>query len=342
MKKKLISITKYSFLIGALIFLVYIFLPREYDVLPYKQLPNTNYWSLSTGSNIGYVLINGKGSKKPYPIIYLHGGPGGAITESTISVLAPFSDEGYDIYAYDQIGSGSSDRLDDIKQYTAERHKSDLEEIVNALGVEKVILLGQSWGSVLATIYIVDNPNKVDKVIMTSPGPVFPINNKVAKLKAPDSLNMKAPAFSNQDANKKAYTFRDKCIRKYAYVFGEKLAPDEQVDDFFTHLNSSLKMSTVFDTSLVDESEGGGGYYAHIMTFQSLFKIDDPRGGMKDMRMPILIMKGQYDNQMWGYTNEYVELLQNATLRVVPNAGHSIYVEQPEIYYREIIGFLME
>jgi pimeloyl-ACP methyl ester carboxylesterase len=51
-----------------------------------------------------------------------------------------------DVYLYDQIGSGWSDRLDDIRQYTALRHKKDLEAIVQAIGAEKVILIGQSWG----------------------------------------------------------------------------------------------------------------------------------------------------------------------------------------------------
>ena len=340
MSPKLFSVFKYSILFGALIFLLYLFYPRKYDVLPYHKIPDTHFWDLSTGSKIGYFFINAKGPEKRFPIIYLHGGPGGAITERTLKMLKPFSEEGYEIYAYDQIGSGSSERLKNIDDYSAERHKSDLKEIINKIGAEKVILLGQSWGSVLATIYTVDSPSKVDKIIMTGPGPIFPTNRSLANIKAPDSLNIKEPFFSNRDGNKAVYTFRDKIIKWWAYALGFKLVSDKEADDFFTHLNSALNRSALYDTSLAFESYGGGGYYAHLMTLKSLTDIEDPRKKLASLDVPILILKGQYDNQKWGFTNEYLSLCKNASLKIVPQAGHFIYIEQPEIYYKEIKDFL--
>jgi proline iminopeptidase len=340
MKKKIISIIKISFLLGSIIFLIYIFYPRKYNVMPYKKMGDTNFWTLSTGSHIGYIHIAAKGRRKSYPIIYLHGGPGGAITEKIISMLRPFSDEGYDIYAYDQAGSGSSERFDDIEEYTAERHTSDLLQIVKKIDAEKVILMGQSWGSVLATLFTLNNPNKVDQIIMTSPGPIFPINKGLSELKAPDSLNLKESLISNQVGNEEVYTFRDKCIMWYAHSIGYKLIPDKEADNFFTLLNSSLKRSTVRDTSLAEESSSGGGYYAHLMTLKSLFHIKDSREEMKKSKVNILIMKGQYDNQKWGFTNEYLELFQNAKIKIIPKAGHDIHLEQAQLYYKEINEFL--
>ena len=51
-------------------------------------------------------------------------------------------------------------------------------------------------------------------------------------------------------------------------------------------------------------------------------------------------MKGQCDNQPWGFTNEYLELFKNHQLKIIPNAGHSISVEQPELYLKTIRVFL--
>jgi proline iminopeptidase len=342
MIKRLLSIFIYLFLLAGIFLLLYIFYPRKYDVLPYHKVSDMKYWDLSTGSKIGYVHIDAVGPKKDYPIIYLHGGPGGVISEKIIHMLTPFSKQGFDVYAYDQIGSGSSARLEDIEQYTANRHKSDLEEIVRRIGIDRVILLGQSWGSVLATIYVVDNSDLVDKIIMTGPGPIFPMNSNRDKLKAPDSLNIKAPIYSNQDGNKEVYTLRDRCIRWFASVHGKKLTSDQQADDFFTHLNSSLNRSVLYDTSLMKPSSGGGGYYAHIRTMKSLSTIQSTREKMKNINTPILILKGQYDNQKWGYTQEYIELFKNATLKVIPKAGHFIDVEQSDLYYKEISEFLRQ
>lgn len=341
LNKKAVSFSKYSFLLAGIIFVLYLFYPRSYDVRAYSELGNTAFWDLPTGSKIGYVHIEGKGQRMSAPIIYLHGGPGGAISEHIITSLSPFSEEGYDVYAYDQIGGGSSERLDDIEDYSLDRHQRDLEEIVKEIGAKKVIIIGQSWGSVLATFYAVDNPDRVEKIIMTGPGPIFPINWKLAEVKAPDSLNLKAPIFSNQDANE-VYTFRDRCIRWMAKAMGQKLVVDAEVDDFFTLLNTSLNRSTVCDTSLINESPGGGGYYAHIMTYKSLNDAKDPREKMRKLQIPVLIMKGQCDNQEWGFAKEYLELFPNASLTIIPNAGHKIEVEQPKSYYREIKTFLRD
>jgi hypothetical protein len=48
--------------------------PRNYDVPQLQERKSTQYWTLSDESKIGYTLIPAKGEKKPYPIIYLHGG----------------------------------------------------------------------------------------------------------------------------------------------------------------------------------------------------------------------------------------------------------------------------
>ena len=334
------SAFKYIFLPGLTLFLAYILIPRSYPVRSFETLPDTKYWDLPTGSRIGYSVIEAKGPKKTSPIIYLHGGPGGAIGESTLSMLHPFSDIGYDVIAYDQIGSGSSERLGDIEEYTVDRHRADLEAIISKTGAEKVILLGQSWGSILATFFAVSSPESVEKIIMTGPGPVFPLNEALATLKAPDSLNLKSPSFSNAQGNKEVYTFRDKCIRWFAYRTGKKLASDEEVDDFFTHLNNQLNRSALYDVSKLKESTGGGGYYSHIMTYRSLHNMVDTREKMKDLRVPVLLLRGQYDNQGWGYVQEYLQLLPMVHMEIIPKAGHFIHEEQADLYYERIFTFL--
>ncbi len=53
-------------------------------------------------------------------------------------------------------------------------------------------------------------------------------------------------------------------------------------------------------------------------------------------------MKGQCDNQKWGYTQEYLKLYPNSELVVIPNAGHAIYIEQPIQYIKTIKKFLKQ
>jgi len=76
------------------------------------------------------------------------------------------------------------------------------------------------------------------------------------------------------------------------------------------------------------------------MTLHSFKDIKDPRPKLKGSSIPVLIMKGQCDNQAWGFATEYLEIFPNYQLKIIPAAGHSISVEQPELYLKIIRGFL--
>jgi len=340
MRKKLFKFLTYILLLFSAILLLEVFIPRTYNVPHIQKREGTQYWDLPTGSRIGYTLISAKGIIKPNPIIFLQGGPGGFISDRNIKILAPLAEDGYNVYLYDQVGSGHSERLANINEYTAERHQRDLEEIIKKIGAEKVILIGQSWGAALAALYIADNPGKVEKVIFTGAGAIQPMREELVNIKAPLILNLKKPPYSNREANEKSGNIRIRAITFWAKTFGRKLAPDKEADDFQTFLNGELNKATVCDTSKALKTEGGGGFYVQIMTVKSFSEIKDPRPRLKNCKVPVLIIKGQCDNQPWGFVNEYLELFPNHQLTIIPGAGHSVSVEQPGLYLETIRAFL--
>lgn len=342
MERTVSKFIKYTFLLCIILFLFLIFFPRSYKVPAIQKRESTQYWNLPTGSKIGYTLVAAKNKKKPYPIIYLHGGPGGHVTNRDIKVLSSLSNDGYDIYLYDQVGSGQSGRLKNINDYTVERHLKDIEEIKRVIGAEKIILIGQSWGAILALLFIADNPDKVDKIIFSSPGPIYPFQNKLNDTNIPDSIHLKNPFFTNAQGNKKANSIRTKALAICATSFGIKLASDTEADEFETYLNYEVDKSTVCDTSKILEAAAGGGFYARVMTFKSLTEIQNPRPKIFNSIIPILVIKGECDNQKWGFTNEYLTLFKNHHLRIIPSAGHYILIEQPALYIKYVRQFLNE
>ncbi|MCB2219281.1 MAG: alpha/beta hydrolase [Bacteroidetes bacterium] len=307
----------------------------------FEERFRTRYWELSTGSRIGYFKIESSLGNTKSPIIFLHGGPGGMIKDENIEALRPLTELGHDLYFYDQIGSGHSARLNDISEYTVERHNADLHEIIEKISSEKVIIIGHSWGCLLAINYIQEHPESVEMLILGSPGPILPINNKLKYEIPPDSLNLIAPEWTNEEGNKKAYNLRTKLILKWAYMFNKKLASDKEVDDFFTYLNEELSKSTFCKINqVVKKHRGGGGYYAHIMTVKSFNDVKDKRDRLRNIDIPVLILRGQCDNQRWGYTQEYLDLLQNSNLVVINNTGHDIVNGNKDRYYELINDFI--
>jgi proline iminopeptidase len=270
----------------------------------------------------------------------LQGGPGGPVFDANIEVLSAFADLGYDVYLYDLVGCGHSERLHNIDEYTVERHQKDLEAIITTIGADKNILIAQSWGAILATNYTADNADKIERIIFTGAAPIFPMRHKLENVKAPDSLHLKYPTTTNKAGKAKAYNLRAKFVEFVALHFGYKLASDAEMDDFATYLNFEMNKSTVVDTTLV-ELKSGYGYYVNIKTAQNFEMIIDKRKILANLKTPILMLRGQFDSIKWGYTTEYLNIFKNHKLVVISNAGHAITSEQPELYIKAISDFLL-
>lgn len=338
-----IRIIRFLAILITIVILAIILIPNSYDVPGQELRTGTQYWNLPTGSRIAYTYIKANGPIQPYPIIFLQGGPGGPIYDHNILSLSSLAEAGFDIYLYDQVGCGYSERLANIKEYTVNRQRQDLEAIVSVIGAEKVILIGQSWGSMLATEYIAFNPAKVDKVIFTGPGYILPMNQSLREIQAPDSLNLRSPQFTNREGRRIIYNFRANTVEFCAKVFNIKLATDKEMDAFETLLDHEMSKSTVCDTSVIGSMvHNRSGYYSMVKTVQSFNNTVDIRTKLKNCKIPALIMKGQCDGIKWGYVTEFLDLFNNHKLIIVPSAGHSITREQPELYIKYISEFLLD
>lgn len=338
-KLKLISIL---ISIAIIVISCLLFIPRTYDVEIFRIRKGTQFWNLKTGSKIGYFKLETNQELIRTPILYLHGGPGGKITDQIIGTLRPFVSEGHDVYFYDQIGSGHSDRLAEIEDYTVDRHRRDLQEIIAKISSDKIILIGHSWGAVLAINYLTYEPDRVEKLVLSGPGPILPINTEVINAIPPEHLPLTQPEFTNRQGNRNANNWRSKFMSKWAHIFKTKLASDQEADDFFTHLNQELSKSTDCVLNENRVVEGGGGYYSHIKTLSSIQDVENKRDKLGTIKTPILILRGQCDNQKWGFTKEYLDLFINSTLEIIEDAGHNIINSAEKEYVELIKKFLKD
>ncbi len=110
-------------------------------------------------------------------IICLHGGPGANF--HYLLNCKSLADKGYRVIFYDQRGSGLSQRfpkewyLDHGADAIDKAFYGDLNGIINHYKInsnQKVVLLGHSWGAMLATSYAGKYPNKINGLILAEPG----------------------------------------------------------------------------------------------------------------------------------------------------------------------------
>lgn len=113
-----------------------------------------------------FIQIRGKKDAKVV-VLVLHGGPGGAIPYVSYYYQKPLEKD-FIVVNWDQRGCGRTyyeNKKTDSKSVTFEQLIKDLDKLVNYIideyKVEKIVILGHSWGSILGSTYIKKYPEKV-------------------------------------------------------------------------------------------------------------------------------------------------------------------------------------
>ena len=320
---------------------VYCSVPRTYDVPAFVTRAGTNYWELTTGSHIGYLHLEHTSQLKKSPIVYVHGGPGGMVRDVQIEALKPLTAQGHDLYFYDQIGSGHSARLANPTDYSVVRHSADLHAVLQQIDAPKIILIGHSWGAVLVANYLQNYPtDRIEKVLFEVPGPILPVDpSRRNPAKNLPFVPIK-PELTNYDANERMKSWRVRWVRAGAIFLGTKLGSDTEMDQYMALWDRELNRSTTCTAKKNVPVQPGSGYFAHIMTVQRFNEVADRREAFAQLRIPVLVLMAECDNQPSGYAAEYLDLIPSAELAVLGKSGHDMATDQPKLYLEIVSNFL--
>ena len=131
----------------------------------------------------------------PETLVIVHGGPGNSL-ESIRADLEPLA-KGRRVIYYDQRGQGLSQLISDGKKLRYEDHVADLEALRKHFKLERMTLLGNSWGGLLASLYAVAYPNRIERMVLHDPAPptkqlevemAAELGRRLAKLYKPEQL----------------------------------------------------------------------------------------------------------------------------------------------------------
>jgi proline iminopeptidase len=115
----------------------------------YHNLPTTEgYFQGAGGVRLFYRVAGGNGD----PIVFLHGGPGGSINIGGYD-LEPLAQRGHRLLMFDERGAGRSGIISDPSKLRIEDFVQDVEEFRKKFGLDKMGIIGLSWGSLVALKY---------------------------------------------------------------------------------------------------------------------------------------------------------------------------------------------
>jgi len=305
-------------------------------LIPVPPMPNMQYWSLATGSRIAYTKIPAQGSVRVTPIIFLHGGPGWLILDSDIVFYGQLSKLGFDVYLYDQVGSGRSSRLADMRQYDTARHVADLEAIRINIAADKMVLIGQSWGNTLAVDYMAAHPGHVEKIVFSSPGAMWDVGR--FQFDYSHSANVgEDPGFTPAIMAALFLAARNPVIAK-------QIVSESAMEAFMDALPTSVKIETNYcagaEARIPRSLIVGSNNYVNKVVFATQKSYPDPRPVLRGNSTPVLVLRGACDFVPLAVAKEYLATFSQAQIVQIQNAGHALYAAQPAQVYAAMEPFL--
>ncbi len=315
------------------------------EAIPYA---NTKYWQLPTGSRIAYSEFDPPQgvAVKPEAIVYLHGGPGVRQGPFDQDIYGSFAANGFRVFLYDQAGGGLSGFLPHLRDYTVARSVADLEAIRQKIGVDKMILIGHSWGSTLAASYMAKFPTHVSKVVFHAPariwnletGEDYDYSRTDGSISGLPHLRLLAALFL-RDRNMEA---------------GENLVPQLEseilVVPWFRKTLGTVVCKDSFNKIPKDlievldghENPGVNPYVVQEVIPDTEHAEGDPHASLRENRTPAILLYPECNYLSWKGAVDYRKTLPDLKIFYIPRAGHYIQFEQPELLKRVILSFLLD
>lgn len=123
------------------------------------------YHTLEDGLRVHYI---DEGPRDGTVVLMMHGEPSWSFLYR--KMIGPMVDAGYRVIAPDLIGFGRSDKPTDKSAFTYAGHVAWMQEWFEALGLEKVMLACQDWGSLIGLRLVAAMPHKFSGVVLSNGG----------------------------------------------------------------------------------------------------------------------------------------------------------------------------
>jgi pimeloyl-ACP methyl ester carboxylesterase len=235
-------------------------------------------------------------------LLLLHGGPG--FDHSGLAhTLEPLSDVAQ-LVLLDHRGQGRSDG-DDPVQWNLDRWVRDIVEFCEALELERPMILGQSFGGVVALATAARHPDLPSKLIVSSslakfrPDRAFPMFERLGGPKV------------REVAERHFRELTDESAEEFMRVALPVYNPKPQDPDVIARTRLKLEVGNHF--------------------FRNEFMTADLLPELPNIRCPTLVLGGELDPiTPVADSEDIAAAIPQAELRMFEGAGHGVFRDQPE------------
>jgi proline-specific peptidase len=276
------------------------------------------------GGKVWYRIY---GSGNRTPLVMLHGGPGGR--SCGFSVLAGLAAD-RPVIIYDQLGSGRSERPPHTSLWRTERFVEELAALRRELSLDRIHLLGHSWGGALATEYLLTKkPSGVESVILSSPLISTPrwiadANRLRATLPPPVQQELARCETAATPAEPSCQAATDAFYERF--VRGAPTLP------------AIADCEGVTSNDVIYRQMWGATEFTATGSLREFDRSDR----LGELRLPVLFMAGRNDEAVPATLESFRQRIPGARLAVLEQSAHSSYRTETAAYVRIVREFLDE
>lgn len=250
-------------------------------------------------------------------VVVLHGGPG-----AHHDYLLPQFDAlatGRRLRYYDQRGGGRSAVSRDVPVGWREQ-VADLHTLLDIWDIDRATVLGYSWGGLLAMLYAVSHPDRLERLALVSPAAATALGR--AEFERRFTARMRDPRIRDMRKALQQSGLREREPEAYRQRMFEL-----SVAGYFKDPERARALTPFRVTARTQQAvwESLGNY--------------DLTAQLAELTLPALVLHGQHDPIPMS-SAEHTARLLNARLEVLEDSGHVPYVEQPDRFVRVLDDFL--
>jgi L-proline amide hydrolase len=262
------------------------------------------------------------------PLLCLHGGPGANWLH--LEPYQALADERRVVF-YDQIGAGNSALAEphDPAMWTPELFVGEVDAVRESLGLERVHLLGHSWGGMLAMQYAIGQPEGlVSLIVESSPASVPAWMPEIQRLRSELPPEVEATLREHEEAG----TTDDPAYEEAVMVFYRRhLCRTDPWPDWLVRCFEILDANPEVYHAMNGPSE------FHVIGTIKDWDITDRLG---EIRVPTLVFSGRYDEVTPATTDAVHRGIPGSDYVVLEESSHMAQAEQPERTLELVRDFL--
>ena len=231
----------------------------------------------------------------------------------------------------DQRGRGrSADRVQ-AEDVTLASDIADLEKVRQFFHLDSVVLLGHSWGTVLALEYALRYPQRVSRMILMNPGPASADDYKQLRKdwleKRPEDMERRK-AIAASAAYKEGDP--DAVTAYYRIHFRPALVRPEDYEKIIARLRASFTKDGILKARAIE---------ARLMNDTWSLPEFDLLPRLKSLRIPTLVIAGDHDFIPAATADHITQAIPNARMATLKECGHFSYLECPIAVREQIDAF---